>query len=393
MIDLRSDTVTRPTPAMRDAMFRAPVGDDVYGEDPSINALEEQVAARLGKDAALFVPSGCMANQIAVRLHCRPGDELLCETNSHVVLWEAGGPAALSGVTCRTLDGEHGILSLARLENELRPDDVHTPATKCVWLENTHNRGGGRIHSLASVAEICTWAHANSVSTHLDGARLWNAAVATGVPPAEWASHFDTVSVCFSKGLGAPVGSALVGPHALIRQARRVRKLFGGAMRQAGFLAAACSFALDHHIERLADDHANARLIADAARDHELLRLNPEQVDTNVVWVEVAPKLGTARDVADRLKSRGILVAALGEQMLRFVTHLDVSRAECEQAATELRRLCLVSRPFTATSISDKLSSRYRVLKCLRRVLASQCRCPLRSTSKRNSQQELHSEA
>ena len=339
MIDLRSDTVTRPTEAMRDAMFRAPVGDDVYGEDPSVNALEKQVAARLGKDAALFVPSGCMANQIAVRLHCRPGDELLCETNSHVVLWEAGGPAALSGVTCRTLDGEHGILSLARLENELRPDDVHTPATKLVWLENTHNRGGGRVHDLTSVAEICAWAHSNGVVTHLDGARLWNAAVATGVSPAEWASHFDTVSVCFSKGLGAPVGSALAGPRDLIRQARRVRKLFGGAMRQAGFLAAACSFALDRHVERLAEDHANARVIADAARGHDSMRLNPGRVDTNVVWVEVSPRLGTARELAERLKSRGVLAAALGEQMLRFVTHLDVSRADCERAAAELRGL------------------------------------------------------
>ena len=333
MIDLRSDTVTRPTPAMREAMFRAELGDDVYGEDPSVNALEKQVAARLGKEAALFVPSGCMSNQIAVRLHCRPGDELLCETGSHVVLWEAGGPAALSGVTCRTLDGEHGVLSLARLRGELRPDDVHTPATKLVWLENTHNRGGGRVHPIASVAEICAWAHANGVATHLDGARLWNAAVATGVPLTEWASHFDTVSVCFSKGLGAPVGSALCGPHDLIRQARRVRKLFGGAMRQAGFLAAACDYALDHHVERLADDHANARLLADAARDHPLMSLKPERVDTNVVWVEIDPRLGTARDVAEKLKSHGILVAALGEQMLRFVTHLDVSREECERAA------------------------------------------------------------
>ena len=336
MIDLRSDTVTRPTPAMREAMFRAELGDDVYGEDPSVNALEAQVAARLGKEAGLFVPSGCMANQIAVRLHCRPGDELLCETGSHVVLWEAGGPAALSGVTCRTLDGEHGILNLSQLEGELRPDDVHTPATRLIWLENSHNRGGGRIHPIESVAEICAWARGNGVATHLDGARLWNAAVATGVAPARWASHFDTVSVCFSKGLGAPVGSALCGPRDLIRQARRVRKLFGGAMRQAGILAAACSYALDHHVERLAEDHANARLLADATRRHPLMALKPERVDTNVVWVEIDPKLGSAQDVADELKSRGILAAALGGQMLRFVTHLDVSREQCEAAARVL---------------------------------------------------------
>ena len=336
MIDLRSDTVTRPTPAMREAMFRAELGDDVYGEDPSVNALEAQVAARLGKEAGLFVPSGCMANQIAVRLHCRPGDELLCETGSHVVLWEAGGPAALSGVTCRTLDGEHGILNLSQLEGELRPDDVHTPATRLIWLENSHNRGGGRIHPIESVAEICAWARGNGVATHLDGARLWNAAVATGVAPARWASHFDTVSVCFSKGLGAPVGSALCGPRDLIRQARRVRKLFGGAMRQAGILAAACSYALDHHVERLAEDHANARLLADATREHPLMALKPERVDTNVVWVEIDPKLGSAQDVADKLKSRGILAAALGGQMLRFVTHLDVSREQCEAAARVL---------------------------------------------------------
>ena len=213
------------------------------------------------------------------------------------------------------------------------------PATKLVWLENTHNRGGGTIHPIESVRAICAWAHAHGVATHLDGARLWNASVATGVPPGEWAAHFGTVSVCFSKGLGAPVGSALAGPRDLIRQARRVRKLFGGAMRQAGFLAAACSYALDRHIDRLAEDHAHARLLAEAARDHPLLKLNPARVDTNVVWVEVSPELGTARNVAERLKARGVLAVALGEQMLRFVTHLDVSRADCERAAATLRGL------------------------------------------------------
>ena len=339
MIDLRSDTVTRPTAAMRDAMFNATVGDDVYGEDPTVNRLEARVAEVLGKEAAIYVPSGCMANQIAIRVHCAPGDEILTERNSHILLWEGGGPAALSGVVVRPLGGTHGILSVDALRDQLAPDDIHSSPTRLIWLENTHNRGGGTIHPFESIQAIARWAAEAGVPMHLDGARIWNAVTATGIPAAAWAKPFETVSVCFSKGLGAPVGSALAGSKAHIALARRYRKLFGGAMRQVGFLAAACLYALDHHVERLADDPANARLLADAVSATRGLTLDPPEVHTNVVWFRVDPKLGTPKGLATRFKDQGILVAALGHDMVRLVTHLDVSRADCEVAARAIRAI------------------------------------------------------
>jgi threonine aldolase len=280
-----------------------------------------------------------MANQIAVRLHCRPQDEILLEATSHISLWEGGGPAALSGVTCRTIDGRFGLLDVADFEGKVRPDDIHSVRTRLVCLENTHNRGGGSIYPLDAVKRITTWAKANGLATHLDGARIWNAMAATGVPAAEWGKPFDTLSVCFSKGLGAPVGSALVGSKDFIKDARRVRKLFGGAMRQAGFLAAACLYAIDHHVERLVKDHENAWIVADAVGDVPGLTLVPPRVETNLVWFEVDPKLGTAKDVAGRLRERGVLVAPLGRQVVRAVTHLDVSREDCTRAADVIRGL------------------------------------------------------
>ena len=340
MIDLRSDTVTRPSPGMLAAMLAAPVGDDVYGEDPTVNALEAKVAEYLELDAALFVPSGTMANQIAVRLHCRPGDELLCEATSHVVLWEGGGPAALSGVSVQQVEGTNGLLTRDAVERKLRPDDIHSPHTRLIWLENTHNRGGGTVHSLDSIREISELARSRKLALHLDGARLWNAVVSSGTPATTWAGHFDTVSVCFSKGLGAPVGSALAGSAEHIHQARRYRKLFGGAMRQAGILAAACIYAMDHRIERLADDHANAQLLADAIRKMPGLKLVPERVETNLVWFEVdGVRFRTPQEVTSKLRERGILMSALGEQTVRACTHLDVSRADCERAAEAIRAL------------------------------------------------------
>jgi len=340
MIDLRSDTVTVPTPAMRAVMAAAPVGDDVYSEDPTVNALEAKVADYLGQEAALFVPSGTMANQIAVRLHCRPGEELVCEATSHVMLWEGGGPAALSGVTVRTLDGVNGLPSLDQLAALHRPDDIHSPHARLVWLENTHNRGGGTVHPYPSVEAISVWARGQQLATHLDGARLWNAVVASSIPAKDWAKLFDTVTVCFSKGLGAPVGSALAGPRDLMTVARRYRKLFGGAMRQAGFLAAACIHAMDHHIDRLAEDHENAKLLASAVRDVPGLKLVPENVETNLVWFDVdRTTLGSPQEVVRRLKAHGVLMSALGETTVRACTHLNVSRADCETAAAALRTL------------------------------------------------------
>jgi threonine aldolase len=339
MIDLRSDTVTKPTPGMLAAMMAAAVGDDVYAEDPTVNELEAKVAALFGKEAALFVPTGTMGNQIAVRVHCRPQDEVLLEASSHVYLWEAGGPAALSGVTLRTIPGRFGVLDVADLEPHLHPDDMHSVRSRLVCLENTHNRGGGVVYPLATIAAVSTWAKANGLAMHLDGARIWNAVVASGVGPAEWAKHFDTINVCFSKGLGAPAGSALIGPKDLIALGRRVRKLFGGAMRQVGFLAAACLYGMDRHVSRLADDHANARLLADAVRDVPGLTLVPPTVETNLVWVEVSRERGTAKAVAAQLNERGVLAAALGTNVVRLVTHLDVSRADCERAAAAIRSL------------------------------------------------------
>ncbi len=337
-IDLRSDTVTRPTPAMRAAMLAAEVGDDVFGEDPTINHLQEKLAELLGKEAALFVPSGTMSNQICVRAHTHPGDELLCETTCHIYNNEAGAPAALSGVTCRTLEGDYGIVDVTQLEGKVRPADDHQVHTRLVCLENTHNRGGGRVYPLEKIQGISTWAHKSGLAMHLDGARLWNAVVATGVPLVDWARPFDSVSVCFSKGLGAPLGSALAGSREFVTRARRIRKMFGGGMRQAGFAAAACVYALDHHIDRLAEDHQNARVIAQAIADTAGLRLDPPEVETNLIWFEVDPELGTARAVATSLKQRGVLVHAAGPQVLRACTHLDVSAAQAERAAETIRQ-------------------------------------------------------
>lgn len=338
-LDFRSDTVTRPTPAMRAAMAAAEVGDDVFGEDPTVAKLERRLAEMLGKERALYVPSGSMSNQIGVRVHCSPGDEFLCETSCHIYQYEQGAFAQLSGVVARTVEGEYGVLRLEQLVELIRPDNVHHVRTRLVCLENTHNRGGGRVQPYPEVERICAWAHANGLATHLDGARLFNAVVATGVPAPEWARHFDTVSVCFSKGLGAPVGSALAGPRELIERAHRHRKLFGGAMRQVGIIAAGALYALEHHVDRLADDHANARRLADGIREIEGLELRPPTVDTNLVIYRVDPKLGTGAEFAAQLKRRGLLISAFGGQLMRAVTHLDVSEADVKRAIEILREV------------------------------------------------------
>jgi len=337
-IDLRSDTVTRPTPAMRDAMLTAELGDDVFGEDPTVNRLQERVAELLGKEAALFVPSGTMSNQVCVKAHTQPGDELLCEATCHIYNFEAGGPAVLSGVMCRTLEGDYGILDVSQLDGKIRPANDHLVRTRLVCLENTHNRGGGRVYPLEKIQAISGWAHQQGLVVHLDGARLWNAVVATGIPAGEWARHCDSVSVCFSKGLGAPIGSALAGPREFVNRARRIRKLFGGGMRQAGVAAAAALFALEHHVDRLTDDHRHAQVIAQAIADTPGLRLDPPDVETNLIWFEVDAELGTAREVAAALKERGVLVHTAGPQTIRACTHLDVSAAQAERAAETIRQ-------------------------------------------------------
>jgi threonine aldolase len=333
MLDFRSDTATKPTPAMRAAMAAAEVGDDMSGEDPTVNRLQERLAEMLGKEAAMFAPSGTMTNQIGVRVHCQPGDEFLCETHCHIYNYEQGAFAQLSGLAARTVEGEFGVLRLEQLTNLIRPADLHQVRTRLLCLENTHNRGGGRVLPYDEMASICAWAREHGLATHLDGARLFNAVVATGIPAIEWAQHFDTVSVCFSKGLGAPVGSALAGSASLMAKARRVRKLFGGAMRQAGIIAAGALYSLDHHIDRLADDHRNAQALAAAIRKIDGLELRPEKIDTNLVIFRVHPRLGTSPELVTRLAERGLLMGAFGGQMIRAVTHLDVSRQDVDQAA------------------------------------------------------------
>jgi len=328
MLDFRSDTVTRPTPAMRQAMAAAEVGDDVFQDDPTVNRLQARLAEILGKEAALFVPSGTMSNQIAVRLHCRPGEEIVCESGCHIYNYEQGGAAQLSGVSTRCVTGQFGVLQLEQLQGLVRPENEHLVRTRLVALENTHNRGGGKVFPYENLLAICTWAKQEGLRSHLDGARLFNAVVASGIPAGQWAAPFDTVSICFSKGLGAPVGSALAGPKDLIAEARRIRKVFGGGMRQAGVIAAGALYALEHQVARLADDHLHAQLLADAIRDCPGLRLSPTVVETNIVIFHIAPELETGAGFVARLRERGIGALAIGRDQVRMCTHLDVSRED-----------------------------------------------------------------
>ena len=337
MIDLRSDTVTKPTPAMRAAMASAEVGDDVMGGDPTVNELERRTAELLGTEAAVFVASGTMSNQVAVRTHTEPGDEIVVEAEAHVNFYEAGGPAALSGVMCRQVRGVRGIFGARELQAVLRPPNLHFPVTKLVCVENTHNRGGGSVWPMERLAEVSAAARAVGLKMHLDGARLWNASAATGIPEREYARYFDSVSVCFSKGLGAPVGSALAGSANFVKRARRFRKMFGGGMRQAGIIAAGALYALDHHRRRLVEDHANARLLAEALSGLPGVELNVAEVETNIVFVRLPGR--SAADIAARLEQAGVLVLALAADSLRLVTHLDVSRAQVEQAAAVFCRI------------------------------------------------------
>jgi threonine aldolase len=323
---------------MRRAMAEAAVGDDVFGDDPTVNRLQETVAALLGKEAALLVPSGTMSNLIAVRLHCRPGDELLCEEGCHIYNYEQGGYAQIASVAIRPVQGRRGVLQPEQLENLVRPDDLHNVRTRLLCLENTHNRGGGSIQPYVIVEAITDWARQQNLRTHLDGARLMNAVVATGIPAAHWARHFDTVGICFSKGLGAPVGSALAGPRDLIQEARRHRKVLGGGMRQAGVLAAAALYALEHHVERLAEDHANARRLADGVRPIPGLSLAWDEIETNMLFLRVDPRLGAATQFAARLREQGLLLLATARDTLRAVTHLDVSAADVDRALDILAR-------------------------------------------------------
>ena len=338
MIDLRSDTVTQPTPAMREAIANAPLGDDVIDVDPTMDALEKATAELLGKERAIFMPSGSMTNQIAIRIHCKPGDEFICEEGCHIYNYEQGAFAQLSGVVAKTLSGKNGVLTCEQLQGTVRPENEHLVRTKLVTIENTHNRGGGRLQPYDEVVSICKWAHEAGLKTHLDGARLMNAVVASGTDAKSWADHFDTVSVCFSKGLGAPVGSVLAGTEEQILEARRHRKLFGGGMRQAGVIAAGALFALEHHVDRLTEDHDKAQCIAQAVRETPGFELAGDHVDTNIVIFNVTAANTTAAEVVDRLRAAGVAMLAISPTAVRAVTHLDVSMDQIEEACDRIRQ-------------------------------------------------------
>jgi threonine aldolase len=331
-IDLRSDTVTRPSPAMREAMAAAPVGDDQYGEDPSVNLLQERIAALTGKEAALFVPSGTMANQIAVKLLTHPGDDVIVAQLAHMMWNEAGAAAANSGIQFTPI-GASGRFTADEFRAAVKPrGHIVLPATTLVAIENTHNLSGGTVFPQAEVVAICAAAREAGIASYLDGARLFNAAAASGLGLAELAAPFDLVSVALSKGLGCPVGSVLAGGTAPIAAAVTARRRFGGAMRQSGILAAAGLYALDHHVERLAEDHANARLIAERIAGLPGVRLNLATVRSNIVIWEMAAETPDAATIVARAKEQGVLISALGPRTIRAVTHMDVSAEQCRRA-------------------------------------------------------------
>lgn len=337
MIDFRSDTVTRPTPGMLDAMFSATVGDDVFSEDPTVNQLEKFSAALFGKEAALFCPSGTMTNQIAIKCHTQPGDEVICDHLSHVYQYEGGGIAFNSGCSVRLLQGHYGRITAQQVASAINPDDVHKPVTTLVSLENTANRGGGSCYQFSDIQAIKEVCSKNNLKLHLDGARLFNALVAKNETCQQYGEVFDTISICLSKGLGAPVGSVLIGPGDFIKKARRFRKVFGGGIRQAGFLAAAGLYALEHQVARLKEDHAHAQILAHALKEKDFVgEILP--VETNIIIFEVKGRF-TAPGLVTILQQSNILVIAISPTQIRLVVHLDITPAKIQDTLNVLKAL------------------------------------------------------
>ncbi len=337
MIDLRSDTVTKPTKAMLEAMMSAKVGDDVFGEDPTIYALESKVANLLGTESAIFCPSGTMTNQIGINVLSNPYEEVICYSGAHIYKYEGGGVAGTSGLSFRLIEGNRGRLSAKEIEQNINPDDIHQPKTSIVALENTVNKGGGCYYTLEEIKPIYNIATAYNLKLHLDGARLFNALVETKENPADYGQYFDTISVCLSKGLGAPVGSVLAGSAKYIAKAKRVRKFMGGGMRQAGYLAAAGIYALDNNINRLLEDHGRARLLGETLQECSFVE-NMLPVDTNIVIFRLKPNMKVP-DVLHALKENGLLGVAFGAHEIRFVTHLDFDDQQLERAIDLLKKL------------------------------------------------------
>ncbi len=335
MIDLRSDTVTKPTAEMRNIIANALVGDDVWGDDPTVNLLQDKMSELSGKQAALFVPSGTMSNQIAIAVHTNSGDEIIFESSAHIFKYEAGAPAIISRVMMKSLNSTDGMPDINEIKNAIRPIDLHYPVTKLICLENTHNFLGGRIINLDYIKEVSGIAKNNNIAFHCDGARLWNASVATGITIKEYCSHFDTVSLCMSKGMGAPVGSVLVGSIEQIAKAKRFRKILGGAMRQSGLLAAACIYALDNNFNRLKEDHANAKLFASILSNSENIEINTNTVETNMVFFKIKPEIDIV-ELINICKENDILIGSAGYKLLRAVFHLEISKENTQYSANKI---------------------------------------------------------
>jgi threonine aldolase len=338
-VNLYSDTQTLPTPPMRKAMAEAPVGDEQRGEDPSVNKLCEVVAKLTGKEAAVFLPSGTMCNEIAICVHCRPGDEIITDRTAHILNLEGGGPAALSGASIWPLEGTRGVFTSEQVQQAIRPESRHTPRSRLICVEQTSNLGGGTVWPLKMIQAVAEVARAHRLALHLDGARLFNAAIASNIEVGEYTSPFDSVWFDLSKGLGCPVGGVLAGNSAFIEDAWWWKQRLGGAMRQAGILAAAGLYALEHHIERLAEDHHNASLFAEYIAEIPGISIALEAVETNIIFFDVAATRLSAAEVSEKLKSHGILIGSIGKSQLRAVTHLDISRADVEAAAKALRKV------------------------------------------------------
>jgi threonine aldolase len=336
-IDLRSDTVTRPSVEMRHAMASAEVGDDVYGEDPTVNRLQDKVAQLLGKEAALFVPSGVMANQIAIKVHTLPGDEVIAEAGSHVFNYETAAAAFISNVQLHTIPGIRGVIRAEQIRAAVRSPVYYNPTTRLLCLENTHNKAGGTIFPIDEIRELNQFANGRGILMHLDGARLWNTWMASGVHPKEYAKYFDSVSICFSKGLGAPVGSAIVGSKEIIQKARKIRKILGGGMRQAGILAAAAIYALDNNIERLKDDHAKARFFAEELSTLAGFTIDIEGVHTNIVIIDIEKANKAPGEILAVLKEKRVLLSEMSHSTIRAVMHMDVTKEEVQRAVEVIR--------------------------------------------------------
>ena len=338
-IDLRSDTVTKPSKPMLEAMMKAEVGDDVFGEDPTVNALQKKVAEMFSKESALFVPSGTMGNEICVKVHTSPGDEIIVEENSHIIIYETAAPSLLSGVQMKPVPSIRGAIKVEDLRKAVRPNVYYMPRTKLICLENTHGRSAGSIVPIENIQTVHAFAREQNISLHLDGARIWNACVATGIKPKEYAKCFDSISVCFSKGLGAPIGSAIIGDTKFVENARRYRKIFGGGMRQAGLLAAAALYAIEYNIERLKDDHDKAGYFASKLNGLSKISIDMNEVQTNMVFVDIAKTGKSQSEILELLKSHSVLMTPERHSSLRAVMHLDVSIDEVKHAVQVFQKL------------------------------------------------------